>query len=397
MVAAVEAARQGARVTVLERMQRVGRKLLATGNGRCNLSNRRIETARYHGACPEFVEGIFKQFDLDATLRFFDALGVPVEEEEDGKLYPMSRQASSVLDVLRHEMHRLGVEEVCDAIVHAIEPYKGGVRCVTGDGRIFEGRAAIVCAGGKSSPNLGSNGGGYRIAQALGHSVKEPFPALVQVRLDAPYLNRIAGVGLEGKVEAWVGGKLDRTDTGELLFAQYGISGTAILQLSRAISEAALHHREVCLHIDLFPRRTHGDLIETIRGRIDAARDKTIEFSFVGFLHKRLIPVLLREAGIERLQDPCGTLTHEEITRISSALKCWTLNCTGTQSWMHSQVTAGGVDTREIDPRTLESKRAPGVYFAGEVLDVDGDSGGFNLQWAWSSGAIAGRCAGALP
>ena len=390
LTAAIMAARNGVRVTVLERMQRVGKKLLATGNGRCNLSNRRLDATHYHGLRPAFVEGVFAQFGLEKTLDFFQSLGVGVEEEDEGKLFPASRQASSVLDVVRYEMARLGVTEVCNVIVHAIQPKRGGFRCVCGDGQTFEAASVVICTGGKSSPNLGSNGGGYKLAQALGHTIIEPFPALVQVRLDAPYLNQISGVGVQGKAEVWVAGKLERTETGELLFAKYGISGTAILQLSRPISEYTLKGRDTQLRIDLFPALTQAALISTIQDRIAKAPHKSIDFSFVGFIHKRLIPVLLKVAGVQDPQRPCGDLAPDEIARIASAMKEWTIPCSGTQSWMFSQVTAGGVDVREVDPATLESRRTPGVYFAGEVLDVDGDSGGYNLQWAWASGAVAG-------
>ncbi len=390
LVAAIMAARNGGEVTVVERMQRVGKKLLATGNGRCNLANRSLETARYHGTHPEFVEGVFAQFGLENTLAFFESLGVSVQEEDEGRLFPASGQASSVLDVLRYEMAQLGVAEVCDTIIQAVQRARGAFQCMCGDGRAFDADRVILCTGGKSSPNLGSNGGGYRLAQGLGHTIIEPFPALVQVCLDAPYLHHISGVSVQGRAEAWVDGSLKGSETGELLFAKYGISGTAILRLSRVVSEYTLKGRDTQLRLDLFPAVARDALLARIRRRIESAPKKSVEFSFVGLVHKRLIPVLLREAHIENTQRPCGDLMDAETARIASTMKGWRIPCTGTQSWMHSQVTAGGVDVREVDPGTLESKRTPGVYFAGEVLDIDGDSGGYNLQWAWSSGAVAG-------
>ena len=396
LVAAIMAARNGARVVVLERMQRVGKKLLATGNGRCNLSNRRVGPAHYHGARPEFVEGVFAQFGLEKTLHFFESLGVSALEEDEGKLFPASQQASSVLDVLRYEMAQLGVTEICDVIVQSIQLKQGGVRCVCGDGRTFEAGRVVVCTGGKSSPNLGSNGGGYKLAQALGHTILEPFPALVQVKLDASYLNQISGVGVQGTAQVWVDGELKRAETGELLFTKYGLSGTAILQLSRPISEHTLKGRDTTVRLDLFPALSQEALAVLIHERIAKGSHKPIDFSFVGLFHKRLIPVLLQVAGIQNPQRPCGGLSRDEIARIASALKEWAIPCSGTQSWMFSQVTAGGVDVREVDPATLESKRAPGVHFAGEVLDIDGDSGGYNLQWAWSSGAVTGTHAALL-
>jgi len=384
------AGRGGASVTVLERMQRVGKKLLATGNGRCNLANRHLDTRFYHGTRPEFVEGIFARFGRDETLSFFESLGVSIREEEEGRLFPASGQASSVLDVLRYEMAQLGVTEVCDTIVHAIARVRGEFRCVCANGRTFNADRVILCAGGKSAPNLGSNGGGFKLAQGLGHTIIEPFPALVQVRLDAPYLNQLSGVAVNAKAEVWVEGRPHRAETGELLFAKYGISGSAILQVSRPISEYTIKGRPTQLRIDLFPTRSLEALVAEIRKRIAVDGGKPIDFSFVGFVHKRLIPVLLRVAGIPDPARPCSTLTPDELLRIASAMKEWAIPCSGTQSWMFSQVTAGGVDVREVDPSTLESRCVAGVYLAGEVLDIDGDSGGYNLQWAWASGAVAG-------
>ncbi|HPO13114.1 MAG TPA: NAD(P)/FAD-dependent oxidoreductase [Candidatus Hydrogenedentes bacterium] len=390
LVAAIMAGRNEAGVTVLERMQRVGKKLLATGNGRCNLANRHLDVSHYHGTHPEFIEGIFAQFGLEKTLAFFESLGVDIQEEDEGRLFPSSGQASSVLDVLRYEMEQLGAAEVCDTIVQSIQCAHGALRCVCGNGHVYEADRVIVCAGGKSTPNLGSNGGGFKLAQGLGHTIIEPFPALVQVCLDAPYLNQIAGVAIQGKAEVLVDGESRGTEIGELLFAKYGISGSAILKLSRQVSEYTVKGRDTHLRLDLFPAISQGALYEQIRQRIMTNSQKPTNFCFVGCIHKRLIPILLREACISNPARPCGDLSSGEIEQIATAMKGWTIPCSGTQSWMFSQVTAGGVDIREVDSVTLESKRAPGVYFAGEVLDIDGDSGGYNLQWAWASGAVAG-------
>lgn len=389
LVAAIMAARHGAAVAVYERMQRVGKKLLATGNGRCNIANRQLDSSRYHSQCPGFIDEVFAQFGLDQTLAFFEDLGISVVEEDGGKLFPMSQQASSVLDVLRYEAERLGVREICETSIHAIETTRRGLRLVS-EKDSFTADAAIISTGGKSSPNLGSNGGGHKLAQALGHKIIEPFPALVQVKLDAPYLNQLAGVALEGKAEVRVNGKAIDSETGELLFTKYGISGTAILQVSRTISEHTLkgHFTQLCL--DLFSSESIDDLINIIRSRFAHSPHKTIAFSFVGFIHKRVIPVILQLAEIPETHRPCGQLSSDEIRRLAATLKEWTIPCTGTQSWMFSQVTAGGVSLNEIDPRTMASRRNPNIYFAGEVLDVDGDSGGYNLQWAWSTGVIAG-------
>lgn len=392
LVAAIAAARLGAPVLVIERMQRVGKKILATGNGRCNLANRFLSLDRYHGSDRAFVGQVLDQFGLEQTLEFFRELGLETREEEEGKLFPLCGQASSVLDVLRYELDRLGVETLCDVRVQSVEAGSRGLACVCTDGQVFPCGGVIVATGGKSSPNLGSNGGGYKIAQGLGHRVVEPFPALVQIHLNAPFLKRLSGLKVDGRVRAWGGKEPRRTESGELLFTDYGISGPPILQISRCFSEALVNGWPAAVELDLFPQWTEADLAGRLARRFQEQAGKPLEFSFVGFLHKRLVPVVLKESGIE-LKGGCERLEFAAVKRLAALLKGWKIPVTGTESWMHSQVTAGGVELSEVEADTLESRRARGVYFAGEVLDVDGDCGGFNLQWAWSSGHVAGMAA----
>ncbi|NLC56032.1 MAG: NAD(P)/FAD-dependent oxidoreductase [Armatimonadetes bacterium] len=395
LMAAITAARAGAVVRVVERMQRVGKKILATGNGRCNLTNLHLEPGRYHGADPAFAQGALQAFDVEQTLAFFAELGVVARVEAGGKVFPASGQASSVLDLLRFEVEHLGVEVVCEANIDRVEREGTGFRCHGTGGQVFSCDRVILAAGGKSSPNLGSNGGGFRIAQALGHRIEPPFPALVPVRLAAPFLKQLQGARFDGAVQVYRDGRPQRREQGEVLFTEYGVSGLPVLQISRAISQEAESGRPLSLRLDLFPEVSEAELAEQIAQRIAAGPWKSVAVSFIGWLHKRLIPVLLKEAGITDLERPCATLGEAEVRRIAARLRDWRIPCAGVQSWMQSQVTAGGVSTRELDPHTLESRRVPGLFFAGEVIDIDGDSGGFNLQWAWSSGHVAGRHAAA--
>jgi len=390
MMAAVVAARQGAAVTVIERLSRVGKKLLATGNGRCNLTNTNQSIDKYHGMNPQFASDSFDQFSVRQTLSFFEELVIESDIEEDGKVYPASGQASSVLDVLRYEMEQLGVKVICDTRINRIEKKRNCFQCLCAENRVYPADRVIIAAGGKSSPNLGSNGSGFKIAEGLGHAVKTLFPALVQVRLDAPYLKQLSGVRIQGRAASYIDGEFQSSERGELLFVDYGISGIPVLQLSRVLSEYVKTDRKLSLHLDLFPDLTHQALVKRISRRIDSNPQKPLEMSFVGMIHKRLIPVILRETGMENLHSACSGLTQHEIDRIATHMKDWSFRCTGVQSWMFSQVTAGGVDVDEVDSLTMESKIVPGIYFVGEILDIDGDCGGYNLQWAWSSGFVAG-------
>jgi hypothetical protein len=378
-------------------MDRVGKKLLATGNGRCNLTNRNLDVTNYHGGNPGVVRSVLRRFDLDRTLAFFRGLGIEPVFEEGGYVYPASGQASSVLDVLRYEMQQEGIDVRCKARVTGIEKKTGELVCTGAGGEAYRADSVILAAGGQSAPNLGSNGSGFKIAGALGHTVREPFPALVQVVLDSPFLKRLSGVRVRAQADARVGGEIERTETGELLFTDYGLSGIPVLQLSRCLSAHLKSGKTLEIHLDLFPGMTRSDLAALVFERISNAPGKTLEMSFVGLLHKRLIGAVLKEAGVPSVQAACGNVAESELGRVVSLLKDWPMSCVGVKSWMFSQVTAGGVSADEVDEETLESRICRGVFFAGEILDVDGDCGGYNLQWAWSSGYLAGESAAAKP
>ena len=395
LVAAIAAARLGARVRIVERMSRVGKKILATGNGRCNLANARMDLARFHGASRKFVQGVLGRFGLEDTLVFFQQLGLETRTEADGRVFPLTSQAASVLDLLRDETAALGVEEVCDTRIQKVEPRPDGT-CVcygTGDERFIADRV-VVAAGGKAAPNLGSNGGGYAIAQALGHQIVSPFPSLVQLRLEAPFLKRLDGLKIEAEVQARVDGTPRRRAEGEVLFTDYGLSGLAVLEVSRSVAEVLESGAEAELALDLFPQWSADEVAAVLARRFAAHPSRPLDTSLIGLLHKRLIGVVIGVAGLDAsARRPVREMSDDDTRLLALQTKEWRMRCTGTMSWMHAQVTAGGVDTREVAPETLESRLAPGVYFAGEVLDVDGDSGGFNLQWAWSSGYVAGTAA----
>ncbi|MGE5557247.1 MAG: NAD(P)/FAD-dependent oxidoreductase [Bacillota bacterium] len=389
LTAAIMAARQGADVTVLERMDRVGKKILATGNGRCNLTNVNCDPSKYHGMDAGFTGIPLQIFGAEKTVGFFEELGISCRTEDGGKVYPYSNQASAVLDVLRYELKRLGVKVRCTAEVGGIFPVAGGFSVMLKTGEKVAGHKIILAAGGKASPQLGSNGSGFRLAQELGHSVIKAFPALVQLRLDAPFLKGLDGIKFDGKAAIFDREKILREEEGEILLTDYGISGPPILQLSRVASERLSDKESVWLKLDVFPGFTRKDLADILDKKIRLDPDKTVEFSLIGLLNKRLIPVVLKEAGIERRKS-CREVTFAETANLMKILKGWRLTISGTQSWAQAQVTAGGVSVKEIDPVTLESKLIAGLYFAGEIIDVDGDCGGYNLQWAWSTGYIAG-------
>ncbi len=390
MMAAISARRAGADVTILERNPRVGKKILATGNGRCNFTNIYAGVEYYHGNNPEFVLGALSVFNAQHAISFFEELGIAHKVENHGRVYPMSDQASSILDVLLYELTTTGINVVCDALVKNIVPLRDGFRIETENAGAFHCDSVVVATGGKAMPSSGSDGNGYDLVSRLGHTITDIFPALVQLMLEGSFFKRIDGVKFVGTAEILHGGKSIASDSGDILFTNYGVSGPPILQISRKAGEFLKKGSEAILKITVLDTLSDRELRELLKGRFEAAPHKSIEFSFVGLINKRLIPVILMEAGISDIRRPVSTLTPEEQERIATLLKDWRFKIRGTKSWPSAQVTAGGVDTSEIDPYTMESKLVKGLFFAGEIMDIDGQCGGFNLQWAWSSGYVAG-------
>ncbi len=390
MMAAISARRQGADVTILERNPRVGKKILATGNGRCNFTNINTDITYYHGNNPKFAYSALASFSVKDTIYFFESLGIAHKVEDLGKVFPMSDQASSILDVLLYELNEIGVQIICNAHVKELIKKNGKFQILLEDGSRIEGDKVILAPGGKAMPSSGSDGNGFDLAKKLGHTITHIFPGLVQLKLEGSFFNQIQGVKFLGTAEVLDGHKSVAEDRGDILFANYGISGPPILQISRKAGELLNENKEAVLRINIMDTVSKEELTELIKERFNMGPKKTLEFSLVGLVNKRLIPVLLREAGIQDIKSPVGNLSAKECEKIANILTDWRLKVRGTRSWPSAQVTAGGVSTDEINQSTMESKIVKDLFFAGEIIDIDGQCGGFNLQWAWSSGFIAG-------
>lgn len=393
MMAAISAGRLGVGVTILERNPRVGKKILATGNGRCNFTNVNADITCYRGKNPQFALPALAKFTADDTIRFFERLGIGHKVEELGKVFPMSGQASSVLDVLLYELNELGINIVCDAFVKDITKKDDEFILELENGKLYRGDRVVLAAGGKAMPASGSDGRGYDLAQKLGHTITDIFPALVQLMLEGSFFKSIDGVKFVGTAEIMHNNKSLTKDRGDILFTNYGVSGPPILQISRRAGELLKAGREAYLKITIMDMMPKEELGMLIKKRFQTAPRKPVDFSLVGLINKRLIPVVLMEAGIPDKRRPVADLSANEQERIIGILTDWRLKIRGTKSWPSAQVTAGGVDTTGIDRKTMESKSVKGLFFAGEIMDIDGQCGGFNLQWAWSSGFIAGQSA----
>lgn len=390
MTAAIAAARAGARVTILEHKDRVGKKILSTGNGRCNLTNLDQNLKYYRGSCPEFVLEALRQFSVQSTLKFFGELGI-YTKNRNGYLYPHSDQASAVLDVLRMELERLSVKAECDIRVQKIRPSKEGFTVETDKGVRKCGRL-ILAAGSKAAPKTGSDGSGYELAKALGHKIIPPVPALVQLKAEGDFFKSLAGIRTDAKVTLRFDGRPMMADTGELQLTAYGISGIPVFQVSRYAARALLSGRKVEAVIDFLPGFDKESWTPFLKQRILKNGHKDMGSFFVGLFHKKLTPVLLKAAGIG-MNRRAESLNEREWELLSETIHGFRVKITGTNPFDSAQVCAGGVDTEEIEELSMESKKVPGLYFAGEIVDIDGACGGYNLQWAWSSGFVAGTYA----
>lgn len=391
MTAAVSAGRLGADVTILEKNPRVGKKILATGNGRCNFTNINADVSYYHGNNPKFVHSALANFTVEETIRFFEKLGIAHKVEDFGKVFPMSDQASSVLDVFLYELNELGVNIICNARVQDITRKNQGFIVELANGQLYHGERVIIATGGKAMPASGSNGDGYALAKKLGHTVTTVFPALVQLMLEGSFFHRIDGVKFTGTAEILHNNKSLAKEKGDILFTNYGVSGPPILQISRKAGELLNEGKEAHLKITIMDMISKEELRKLLKMRLQTGAKKPLDFSFVGLVNKRLIPVVLMEAGIKDLKRPAANVSAQDLEAIIRVLTDWRFKIRRTKSWPSAQVTAGGVDTAEIEQTTMESKYVRGLFFAGEIIDIDGQCGGFNLQWAWSSGYIAGQ------
>lgn len=396
MMAAVQAAYAGARVTVYERNDRVGKKILSTGNGKCNFSNEDMRAACYYGSGAGYVDGFYKQFGVAETKTFFRELGMRIKDR-NGYLYPASEQAATVLDVLRYEMERLGIEICAGCRVTGIDgPGNPGCRLtLETETAAYKKRtydAVILACGGRAAPKTGSDGTGLAMAKRLGHRIVPTVPALTALRCGETFWKQVAGVRCEARLMLYIDGNEVSSVQGELQLTDYGISGIPVFQFSRIAAYALQEGRTVTVKIDLMPDPGAADTQEAFWAqRWERQKRQSMEQFVTGTVNKKVGLLLLKLAGIRETETVCE-IEGARRRKLELLFHAFEVTVKGTNSFEQAQVCAGGVDFAEVTDR-LESVRRPGLFFAGEMLDIDGICGGYNLQWAWSSGAVAGRAA----
>ena len=388
LMAAVICGQAGKKVLVLEQKEKIGKKLLATGNGKCNYTNLKQEEGCYHSKSLSMAMKILHQFTEQETLSFFKEIGI-FPKIKNGYCYPNSQQASSVVEALEVQLRDLGIKIECNTKVVEIKKKKEEffIRCNQG---CYRGDKVIIATGGKASPKLGSDGSGYELVQAFGHTVFTPLPALTALKCKDPFFKKLAGVRTDGMVSLCWDGKRKVEAAGELQLTAYGISGIPVFQVSRYGAKGLLQKKKVTACLDFFPGMELEELKKELTRRFRGKSEKTAMEAMTGLLNHKLNAVLLKESGIE-WEEKANKIGKEAIKRLAIHIKETVVQVTDTNGFDNAQVTAGGVSLEEIHVKTMESLKERGLYLCGEILDVDGICGGYNLQWAWTSGYLAGK------
>ncbi len=384
MTAAITASRGNAIVTVFEINSVPGKKICATGNGKCNFTNDLLNVTRYRGGNTEFAKTAVSRFGVSETLKFFEEIGITPKKKGE-YVYPNSEEAKSVQKALMLTMESLGVETVFEKVSEIKRTEKGFIV----NNRVFD--KVIIACGSPAGLKKDSGFNGYDLVKSLGHRVTPVFPALVQLRFTDKYSKTLSGVRHEGLITLFSDGKEMASDYGELLFTDYGISGIPTMQISRFAGECLEKKRDVKISIDLFKDLSEKELEAELKKRMSLNR--TAEDCLTGLLNHKLNYVLLLKLNIDPEAHASKAFKKDSAEKLASLMKHLEFHITETNPFESAQVAAGGADLSEIDPETMQSKKVPGLYFAGEITDVDGPCGGYNLQWAWTSGYIAGDCA----
>lgn len=382
LVAGIAASRYGCNnITILEKLSRVGKKILSTGNGRCNLSNTAVSARNYDGdiGLLSYVSG-----DIESSEAFFSSLGLICKTDDTGRVYPYSNAASSVLDALRFATDFAGVNTICDCRVTDIIKTKRGFILTAGDTKIIAKRV-ILAAGGKASPSLGTDGDGYELCKKLGHSITKLYPALAPIRTDVGLVKAVKGLRIAADASLIIDGKTIDRQSGEVQFTDGALSGICIFNLS---AEAAKYVNKGEISLDTAPTLGKEELYGIIKNAAEIRAALPCEELLTGIYHKRIGQALLKKAGIP-FSKTCGEITPKEISLLCSAAKDSRYPIKGVSDWSLAQITCGGIPAGEVSD-TLESIKASGLYLCGEILNIQGKCGGFNLDWAWKSGYTAG-------
>jgi len=374
MMAAIVCARNGASVTIFEKNEKAGKKIYASGNGRCNVTNVDVQPSYFHSTTPQVIEKVLHQFSKDKTVEFFRDLGIELVENEDGRMYPLSRQASIMVEQMLYAIESLGVKLYLGIEITKISKENGKFSLfVSGEKKLYD--KVIISAGGEVASHLGGSDSGYNLAKMLGHSIVKTMPSLVQLDCKHPCLRELKGVRVDAEVNLVIDKKIVNRENEDLLFTEYGLSGPTILKSSRLAALALDNSRKVEVSIRFLPSFSSVELTNMLKNFIQIDGKKDMQLHLSAIIHKKIARCILKET--------------KSVDGIVKRLQGWKFSVTSLHGYKSAETTIGGVSFEKIDLESLESTIHSGLYFTGEVLDVDADLGGYNFQWAWSSGYVA--------
>lgn len=383
LCAAITSAKSGQSVTLLEQNNKIGKKILVSGNGKCNIDNKYISPNRFHSQSPDFIEEILEGYGFEAVEKFFTSIGIELIEGKEGKMFPMSLQASSVVELLEYEAKRVGVQIVCDCTVTSINKEADTFTLETSQG-IKTGEKLLLASGSPAAPQLGGSNSGYAFATKMGHTLIPRHPSLVQLCSEETWVKECAGVKVAGLAKLYANGEYITEKKGDLLFTNYGISGLAILDLSREASTRLAGYDYCELSLDLMPELSKEKLTNLLLNRIQKESAKPMVLWLQGVMNKKLISIVLAQSKCKAKTEK--ELNRKEVGKLVYTIKNLKLSINDTKGFKGAEVATGGINTTEVNPHTMESKIVPSLFFAGEILDVDGDRGGFNFHFAWVTG-----------
>ena len=388
LMAALTAAKAGATVTLYEHNKSVGKKVLASGNGRCNIINTTATSHDYFGNDPSFVEYALMSMPFQSFEKFCLSIGLLLDIKEDGRCYPLSNEAKSVVNAFYEAVKQAEVKIETEIKIEVVEAHENGFILRSDKEHFYD--KVLIATGSEAAPQLGATADGYAFAKAFGHAIETPYPSLVQLHLDSDIHAKMAGVKTLAEVTLYLNGKPEEKSLGDTLFTRYGISGLSILDLSQKASLALSSYQNVSIGINLLPRFSRQALSSQLEKLFTAVASYTLTDALNGMLSTKIVSSLLRSARLDPLT-PVSTLNTKQIKKLAHHIQDWRFDVIETHGFKHAEVSGGGVSTSEIDPKSMESKRVKGLYFSGEVLDIVGKRGGYNFNFAWASGMIAGR------
>lgn len=373
------------KIVVIERDNRVGKKIMVSGNSRCNLTNLEAQQQNYHTSFARGLDYLLKNYPPNKVLQYFSSIGLMTIADSDSRVYPLSRQSSAVLSVLRNELNRQGVEELCDTQVQSISKCADGYKLRCADKNIIA-QKVVIATGGKNNYAQKVVNDTYAVADSIGHTITPLSPSLSPVKVDSKIIKSLKGIRAHGKVRAVVNGKELKSECGEIQFGADNLSGICVFNLSRILNREKYGK----IIVQLLPDYSFNEIKDMLFKRIQLVRNDSVQEIFTGLFHKNIGLALLKESRIDTSLS-ADKLTDIDISNLAQTINCWEFKTISSNDFSSAQVTSGGINGSEINPTTLESKLAKNIYLCGEAIDVDGDCGGFNLQFAFSSGMCVGE------